>query len=442
VTDRENPPQNGWLLKREPAILSTFSALFMFGLLGGVLRFLFPFQILNLGGSEPLISLGGTFSSLGQIAGLLVLTRIVHSRRNTLLTAGSLLGVFAFIAAITSDSTALAVSRIADGAGSGLFAILVIRVSSDLKSSRGESIGTLLAALFLGSAIGQGLAGATVNAIALITALDQTHTIRVIAAALFLLSLAVLGITGAQSSMSGRDGLVSSRAHGHVHPGLIMHTLSSRPVLILACVYIVYDFSHGIYTPGLSILIENNGVPIDQIAYGYLLGDLVWGATQVYAGRLVDRSGHYGPLFVSLIIKGATVTLYPSASSFIVLTSVLALAGMSEGFIEPSRNEAAIDFTPAVELVHEHQHYYLTRTTGSSFGIARHRHEHTHAAGSDEVVSFLQTLGMAGFAVGSLAGAWLLEQGLTLSTLVFIGGAFLIGAGLLSLGLRRRAIVS
>lgn len=49
---------------------------------------------------------------------------------------------------------------------------------------------------------------------------------------------------------------------------------------------------------------------------------------------------------------------------------------------------------------------------------------------------------MAGFAVGSLAGAWLLEQGLTLSTLVFIGGAFLIGAGLLSLGLRRRAIVS
>ena len=93
--------------------------------------------------------------------------------------------------------------------------------------------------------------------------------------------------------------------------------------------------------------------------------------------------------------------------------------------------------TPATTTEHNHKHYFLGHAPGNPFSISSHDHEHAHESGSDEIVSILQTLGILGFAVGSSGGGWLLTQGFTLVDLVFIGGVFLIIAGILSGGLRR-----
>jgi MFS family permease len=163
----------------------------------------------------------------------------------------------------------------------------------------------------------------------------------------------------------------------------------------------------------------------------------VWGASQLYTGKLVDRTGSLAPLALSLVAKGTIVIFYPYAASFMILTSLLAMAGLSEGFLEPARNDAAMEFTPTTETEHNHKHYFLGHAPGNPFSISSHEHEHIHDTGSDEIVSILQTLGILGFAVGSSGGGWLLTQGLTLIDLVFIGGIFLIIAGILSGGLRR-----
>jgi MFS family permease len=213
--------------------------------------------------------------------------------------------------------------------------------------------------------------------------------------------------------------------------------LRSKNLVILLIIYILYDFSHGIYTPGLSIMINNNGIPIDQIGLGFLVGDAVWGASQLYTGKLVDRTGSLTPLALSLVAKGTIVIFYPYAASFMILTSLLAMAGLSEGFLEPARNDAAMEFTPTTTTDHNHKHYFLGHAPGNPFSISSHDHEHIHETGSDEIVSIIQTLGILGFAVGSSGGGWLLTQGLTLIDLVFIGGVFLIIAGILSGGLRQ-----
>ncbi|RDE13320.1 MAG: hypothetical protein C4K49_08755 [Candidatus Thorarchaeota archaeon] len=439
----EEHEKTGWLLRENPVIINMFTAIFTLGLMSGLLRFLFPFQVLDLGGSEALISWGSAFSSMGQIVGLLVVSRLVHERRNTLLVAGGLLSLFALIVGVTSDSTVLAVARITEGVGSGLLIILIIRVSAEFGPSRGESVGTLLAAMFLGSAIGQGLAGWAVEYLALLIAASQTRVIMLVGAAMSVLSAAVLVITVARGVGGvAKHTALSTHAPGHTHIRVLAKIVSSRRVLILACVYLIYDFSHGIYTPGLSILFEGNGIPMEQIGLGYLVGDIVWGIVQVYAGRYVDRVGHLGPLLMSLILKGATVMLYPGASSFPLLTSLLIVAGVSEGFLEPSRNDAAMSFAGTTELVHDHPHHYLARAQGLSISLASHKHEHVHTTGSSEIVSFLQTIGIAGFAVGSTAGAWLLSQGFILADLTLIGGVLLICAGLLSVGLHQRRFSS
>ena len=209
-------------------------------------------------------------------------------------------------------------------------------------------------------------------------------------------------------------------------------------MVLLAGIYFLYDFSHGFYTPILSILVNNNGVPIDQIGLGYLTGDIVWGGMQLYAGRVVDRVGHLWPLVLSLMAKGVVVFFYAGVSSIIALVPLLALAGTAEGFLEPSRNDAAMAHSPSNGLTHNHGHYYLVHAPGLSFSLAYHEHEHTHLTGSDEVVSVLQTIGILGFALGSAGGAWLLLEGAALSLLIAIGGVFLILAGLFSVGLFKK----
>lgn len=425
-----------WVIVREPIVQKVFILVFTISLIAGLLRFLFPFQMLNLGGTESLISVGSSLSSIGQILGLIILSRLLSSQRAALSVSGILVAIFALVTAFSFSTNLLLISRIAEGAGTGLLAIIIIRISSDLEESRGETVGTLLAGVFLGSALGQGFSGLLVGQLAAIYAITQTEAIMLlgtILSAIYIpLQIMFVPIT------KGVDNYYITKAdinHGHRHYRLILKHLVSKNLLVLLGIYLLYDFSHGIYTPGLSIMINNNGLPLDQIGLGYFIGDTVWGASQLFTGKLVDRIGSVAPLSLSLIAKGILVLLYPYAASFLVLTSLLAMAGFSEGFLEPARNDAAMEHTPGAQTIHSHKHYFLGHAPGNPFSLTRHDHEHAHRSGSDEIVSILQSLGIIGFACGSFGGGWLLFQGFTLINLVLIGGVFLIIAGILPSGL-------
>ncbi|MHA2076246.1 MAG: MFS transporter, partial [Candidatus Thorarchaeota archaeon] len=430
---------SSWLIRREPLIRNVFILIFAIGFVGGLLRFLFPFQILNLGGSETIIAWGSSLSSIGQVIGLILLSRVISSQRVALGVSSVLLTLFILATGFSTTAELLLLSRIIEGAGAGLLVIIIIQISSGFEECRGESVGTLLAGVFLGSALGQGSAGIIVGQLETIYSMTQTEAIMSLGTVLlFVFVLLILILMPFIREIDTICVNSSDRNHGHSHIRLLLRSLKSKNLILLLVIYILYDFSHGIYTPGLSIMINYNGIPIDQIGLGYLVGDAVWGASQLYTGKLVDRMGSVAPLSLSLIAKGTIVIFYPYAASFMVLTSLLAIAGMSEGFLEPARNDAAMEFTPTTTTDHDHKHYFLGHAPGSPFSISSHDHEHKHETGSDEIVSILQTLGILGFAVGSSGGGWLLTQGLTLINLVFIGGVFLIIAGILSSGLRRR----
>ena len=414
-----------------------FFGIFVIGFAAGALRFLFPFQILNLGGTESLVSLGGTFSAIGQVLGLLILSRLFRSKRSSMLVSGLLLAVFILATALVQDSVVLTLTRLFEGAGAGLLALLIIRVSCEFESCRGETVGTLLSALFLGSAIGQGIAGIAVENISLLLSLSQLATVQFFGLILSVPFLAVLGLmlpSIEEQPVSGKNE--EHKVHKHFHFSSFIRVLLTKKVLLLAIIYFLYDFSHGFYTPILSILINNNGVPIDQIGVGYLTGDIVWGGMQLYAGRVVDRIGHLWPLVLSLVVKGTIVFFYAGVFSIMSLIPLLALAGAAEGFLEPARNDAAMAHSPTNGMTHDHPHYYLVHAPGMSFSLVKHDHEHAHLTGSDEVVSILQTVGLLGFALGAGGGAWMLLEGLSISLLTIIGGTMLILAGLLSIGFR------
>jgi MFS family permease len=439
LAESKSSDSTGWLLKRDSTIRRLFLGIFTIGFTAGALRFLFPFQVLNLGGTEALASLGGTYSAIGQVLGLVIVSRLFRGKKSSLLMSGVLLSGFTLATAFTFDSSILVFSRLFEGVGSGLLALLIIRVSCEFESCRGEAVGTLLAALFLGSAIGQGIAGITVENVSVALSLLQTESIQMLSLFLFIPSLAVLGLMIPRidefSTPETEDGL---KEHKHFHFGHLARSLFSKKVILLAAVYFLYDFSHGFYTPILSILVNNNGVPIDQIGLGYLTGDIVWGGMQLYAGRIVDRIGHPLPLILSLVAKGSIVFFYAGVTSIVSLAPLLAFAGAAEGFLEPARNDAAMAHSPSNGMTHDHAHYYLVHAPGATFSLAKHDHEHTHITGSDEVVSLLQTIGIIGFALGAGGGAWLLIEGSGLSFLVIVGGLMLIIAGLLSIGFYRR----
>ncbi len=438
MSTRDRDDSRAWLLRRNSEIRGLFIAIFTMGFTAGSLRFLIPFQILNLGGSEALVSLAGSFFGVGQVIGLVVVNRLFQRRRNSFLASGLLLSVFTVAMATTPDESVLVILRLSEGAALGLLTILIVKISSRFGNHRGEAVGTLLSALFMGSAIGQGTAGLLVEYASAALSYQQADAIRLLA---LILSLPLFAVVAAIALGAGTHSMSGEEDHGehrHIHLGHLAKAILTKRMILLTVVYFLYDFSHGFYTPVLSVLINNNGVPIDQIGVGYLSGDVVWSVVQLYAGRVVDRIGHLFPLVLSLTAKGLVVFFYPGVTTLVSLLPLLALAGVAEGFLEPARNDAAMAYSPTDGLAHDHPHFYIAHAPGAPFSMNRHEHEHTHVTGSDQVVSLLQTIGIIGFVLGSGGGAWLLAYGTTLSTLIVVGGYMLIVAGVAALGLREQ----
>jgi hypothetical protein len=81
LAESKSSDSTGWLLKRDSTIRRLFLGIFTIGFTAGALRFLFPFQVLNLGGTEALASLGGTYSAIGQVLGLVIVSRLFRGKK-------------------------------------------------------------------------------------------------------------------------------------------------------------------------------------------------------------------------------------------------------------------------------------------------------------------------------------------------------------------------
>ncbi len=399
----------------------------------GCLRFLFPFQIVNLGGNEALISIASTLFSIGQILGFLFLGVIITSKRSRVLTGGFFLLILMTIMSFTTDPIILSIARTFEGLGYGILFLSIVSIATQFPTKEGEVIGGLFAAVFIGLAVGQGIAGLVWNILLEITKLNSTQSIQSISLVASFITLSTIAILypllKSDTKISRNDWKLQ-----HTHLRTWLRTIFTIPSFgVLMIIYSLYDFAHGLYTPNLSILLNQQGIDTIGLSFGYLIGDITWGISQIFAGRIVDRVGYPTPLVLSLMMKGIVVIFYPEISLLISLFAVLFLAGLAEGFLEPSRNKAALSFEKIQEFTHSHTHLDFGFSTSGSFTFGVHEHHHKHESRPETIVGTLQSTGIIFFGIGSLVGSWLLMQGLTLDIVTIIGGLCLAFASFFSI---------
>jgi MFS family permease len=338
-----------------------------------------------------------------------------------------------FFMGVSNNSYILAISRTFEGLGYGLLFITIVSIATQFPKQEGEVIGGLFAAIFSGLAIGQGIAGLLWNSLSEIGKLSSSQSIQLISFIALLVS--VLSLIILYFSLKPKINLIPRGwKTQHLHISTWIRTLIGIPSIgILIIIYSLYDFAHGLYTPNLSILITQQDINTIILGFGYLIGDITWGISQIFAGRVVDKTGYPLPLILSLFLKGSVVIFYPAISIVVSLFVVLFLAGLAEGFLEPARNKAALTNEKIQQYTHFHKHLDLGFSPSGSFILGLHKHEHKHETQPETIVGGLQSIGILFFGTGSLVGSWLLSQNITLDVLTIIGGLCLALASLFSL---------
>ena len=423
---------NSMLLLSNRRIQQYFLVLLAIHMSLGCLRFLFPFQVLNLGGNEILNQYSSTLFAVGQILGFLFVAMILTSNRLRLLVGGVFLLLLMLIMAISNNPIILTISRTFEGLGYGILFMAIVSIATQFPDQEGEVIGGLFAAILSGSAIGQGVAGLLWKFLEEVGNLSSTESIQLIsylAIIITFLSLALLYFSFKPESKQEEKGWKLP----HLHAINWIRTAITIPLGVLIIIYCLYDFAHGLYTPNLSILLVNQGISEVLLGFEYLAGDITWGISQIFAGRIVDRIGHPVPLILSLLLKGVVVVFYPGVSIFLSLLVVLFLAGLAEGFLEPARNKAAISIEKFQEFAHTHNHLDMGFSSSGTFVLSIHRHEHNHQMKPETIVGTLQSTGVVFLGLGSLVGSWLLIQNISLEVVTIIGGICLIIASLFSI---------
>ncbi|MHA1978500.1 MAG: MFS transporter [Candidatus Hodarchaeales archaeon] len=427
---------SSWLILTDKTIQKYFLLLFGISLSLGCIRFLFPFQIINMGGNASLISISSSIFSIGQIISFLVLYRVIISNTHRFLMGGISVLLMTSSMSLLNDPFWLMCLRIFDGLGYGFIFLGILTYASNYEKRQGEVLGNLFAAILSGLALGQGLAGIiweffsrievpAVQAIQLISALMSVIT---------LIMIVILYFTRELESES-----ISLLSNGwkwqHFHLRQRLRALFGVPsILLLMLIYLFYDFAHGIYTPNLSILLsQQGGISELGISLGYLVGDITWGISQIFTGRLVDKFGSSLPLILSLLVKGVVVFFYPEITLLLFLFLILLLAGLAEGFLEPARNKIMLEVEITQGYSHTHHHLDLGFSASGSAVLGVHDHSHEHNLQQDSFISLLQSIGILSFGFGSFFGSLLLINGFSLSLVTGLGGVCLFGAGMFSI---------
>ena len=249
----------------------------------GLARLLLPFRIIELGGGESLVSLSSVLYAVGQILGLVILARISGKKEASFFLV-MLMWFTSLAVMILPVLFAVVFARFFEGLGYGLLVIAILNYAeSYFKENKGESVGTLFGSIFLGGAIGQGLAGFFEEKLfgsVKDWILFPFQIVLIVGICLTLFSL-LIAIIQLRKSENKKIFDVDRIALPHFHFENLKKLFKYTPFLFLLLIYAFYDFAHGIYTPNLPIVLSNHNISKIHISLIFFTGDAVWGISQI-----------------------------------------------------------------------------------------------------------------------------------------------------------------
>ncbi len=402
----------------------------------GLARLLLPFQVVALGGTEAIVSITSVLYAVGQVLGLIVLARIFGKSESAffvvmLMWFSSLISMtLPFLATVT-------IARFFEGLGYGLLIIAILNFSDTFfKENKGEAVGTLFGSIFFGGAIGQGLAGVfeeTIFGERAFWIFSPFQLVILIGIFLALLSVILAFIVHRRTGAKVFE--IDNIAIPHFHLKNLKGMFKFLPFVLLLIIYALYDFSHGIYTPNLPLVLSSHGISKIQISLIFFTGDAIWGLAQIFTGKLVDKMGSWIPMALSMVIKGTGVIGYNLVYPWIGVLFLFAIVGVGESLMEPARNIAVLEMEKyfdtelsSDEVHHEHKHLNISMSRGHGFSFGIHSHVHEHKPSKESMIMGLQLTGIVSFGLGGIVGSAILGFGGSAELLIYIGAGVLIFA--------------
>ena len=121
---------NKHILKMSIVIFSLFVAI-------GMMRFILPFRVLEIGKTEEDVTFLSTYLSIGQLIGLIIVSFTSRMKTQHLFVIGISFETLAIAGEVfTSDITVFAFCRIIEGIGLSIFTIVAITHATELTVNR------------------------------------------------------------------------------------------------------------------------------------------------------------------------------------------------------------------------------------------------------------------------------------------------------------------
>jgi len=388
-----------------------------------------------LGGNEALVSLATAAFSIGQLFGIFILSKLLDKTGFEFLI-GISSWIFAIVLPVIPWYPIMFFSKFFEGLGYGVLTIAVLTLcSAEASECLSEGIGTLLGAVFLGTALGQGIGGLLKtylfevwNFSGKFTALQMSFLFAIIVSFIPLF-ISLFQSIKARKLLEHKEKIAIS----HFHFKDLRKLFLIPSFIFILILYSLYDLSHGLYTPNLLVMFTNHGFTEASTGVIFFLGDAVWGVSQIFTGKLADKFGNWLPIILSIIIKGVGVILYPLAPGIYVLGAAFIIVGVAEALMEPARNSEVLTIEDRLKtdkkyeaFEHEHKHINISyvRGRGMEFGI--HAHYHNHGYSKEMILGIFQTAGIISFGLGGSLGSLLISQSISLEIITYIGAGLIL----------------
>ncbi|MHA1355556.1 MAG: MFS transporter, partial [Candidatus Heimdallarchaeota archaeon] len=326
-------------------------------------------------------------------------------------------------------------SKFFEGLGFGVLTIAVLTLcSAEAKECISEGIGTLLGAVFLGTALGQGIGGLMKtylfeawNFSGRFSALQMSFFAIVISFIPLIISL--FQSIKVRKVLERKDKV--SLSHFHFKDLKKLFLIPS--FIFLLILYALYDLSHGLYTPNLLIMFTNHGFTEAATGVIFFLGDAIWGISQIFTGKLADKFGNWLPIILSIILKGVGVIFYPLAPGIYVLGAAFIIVGIAEALMEPARNSEVLTIEDRLKIddkfattEHKHKHINFSYIRGRGMELGLHAHLHEHEVDKEIIIGIFQIVGIISFGLGGSLGSLLISQSVSLEIITYIGAGIIL----------------
>jgi MFS family permease len=428
------------LRDRKVFLLFIQLALISFGL--GMARLLLPFQIVNLGGEEYLVSVTSVLYSIGQILGIIFLSKLSERRKSEFVVT-TLLWILSLLILTIPFLPIFVIGRFFEGLGYGLLLVGILNFADrNYQDGKGEVVGTVFGSIFLGGAIGQGLAGFLEEKIGTLfqsTIFSAFQMLMFVGITLSFVSL-LISFMNYEQEKKFKIFKMERIELPHLHLKNIKTILGFAPFTFLFLIYAFYDFSHGIYTPNLALVLASNNLTKTQISILYFTGDAILGLSQIVTGRLVDKLGSWILIFLSLAIKGLAVFFYDLFYLWTLVLVLFIVVGIGESLIEPARNIAILEIENRFDVglldsysEHSHRHLNISFSKGQGFTFGAHTHMHEHIPDRESIISWLQLTSIISYGSGGFIGSIILTFGGSAELLIYIGAIILLFGSIISL---------